>query len=80
MTPKSTGAHEWHTIGWIIWAVVTVGFFILWELLGLASREDNRQPLTFFIRKMVGTPNNPVWWVLFAILAWMIFHFLFVRH
>lgn len=79
MTPKGTGAHEWHTIGWILWAVITVGWFFLWEFLGLASREDNRQPLTFFIRKMVGTPNNPVWWVLAAILIWMLYHFLFVH-
>ena len=79
MTPNSTGAHEWHTIGWILWAIVTVGWFFLWEWLGMASREDNRQPLTFFIRKMVGTPNNPAWWVLAAILIWMLYHFLFVH-
>ena len=71
--------HDWHTLGWIIWAVVTIGFFALWEFLGLASREDNRQPLTFFIRKLVGTPNNPVWWVIGAILVWMLYHFLFVH-
>ena len=76
---KGTSPHDWHTIGWIIWAVVTIGFFILWEMLGLASREDNRQPLTFFVRKMVGTPNNPVWWVLGAVLIWMVYHFLFVH-
>ena len=79
MTSHGTGAHEWHTIGWIIWAICTAGFFILWEILGQASREDNRQPLTFFIRKMVGTPNNPMWWVLAAILIWMPYHFLFVH-
>jgi len=71
--------HNWHTIGWIIWAVVTVGFFILWEVLGMASREDSRRPLTFFIRKMVGTPNNPLWWVVAAILLWMLVHFLFIH-
>lgn len=73
------GPQKWHTVGWIVWAVFTVGFFILWELLGLATREDNRQPLTFFIRKMAGTPNNPVWWLLGAFLIWMLYHFLFVR-
>ncbi len=77
--PIVTSPHNWHTIGWIIWAVFTIGFFFLWELLGLASREDERQPLTFFIRKLAGTPNNPVWWVLGAILVWMLYHFLFVH-
>ena len=71
--------HDWHTIGWIIWAVVTAGFFILWEILGLASREDNRQPLTFFIRKMVGTPNNPLWWVIGGLILWMLVHFLIIH-
>ena len=72
--------HNWHTLGWIIWAVVTIGFFALWEVLGMATREDDRQPLTFFIRKMVGTPNNPFWWLLAGLLIWAIYHFLFVRH
>jgi len=62
-----------------VWAVFTVGFFVLWEILGMATREDSRQPLTFFIRKMAGTPNNPVWWVIAAILIWMLYHFLFVH-
>jgi hypothetical protein len=73
-------AHNWHTLGWIIWAVVTLGFFVIWEVIGLANREDDKQPLTFFIRKLVGTPNNPVWWVLAAICFWMVYHFNFVRH
>ena len=63
--------HNWHTVGWIVWAVFTIGFFVLWEILGMATREDDRQPLTFFIRKLAGTPNNPVWWVIAAILIWM---------
>lgn len=73
-------AHSWHALGWIIWACVTVGFFAIWEYIGLANREDDKQPLTFYIRKIAGTPNNPVWWVLGAILIWMVYHFLFVRH
>lgn len=43
------------------------------------NRADDKQPLTYFIRKMVGTPNNPVWWVLAAVLIWMIYHFNFVH-
>lgn len=73
-------AHNWHTLGWIIWATVTLGFFFLWEYIGLVNREDDKQPLTYFIRKLVGTPNNPVWWVLAALLIWMIYHFNFVKH
>ena len=73
-------AHNWHTLGWIVWGVFTVGFFVLWEVIGLINREDDKQPLTFFIRKMVGTPNNPMWWVLVSICIWMIYHFNFVRH
>jgi len=73
-------AHAWHTWGWILWAVFTVGFFAIWEYIGLVNREDNRQPLTYFIRKMVGTPNNPVWWVLAAVLVWAVYHFNFVHN
>jgi hypothetical protein len=72
-------AHNWHSLGWVIWACVTIGFFILWEFIGLANRTDDKQPLTYFIRKMVGTPNNPVWWVLAAVLIWMVYHFNFVH-
>jgi len=72
--------HDWHFWGWIIWAVASLAFFILWEWLGMASRDDNREPLTYYIRKLAGTPNNPVWWILAAILVWMLYHFLFVRH
>jgi hypothetical protein len=71
--------HSWHEVGWIIWAVASLGFFALWEWLGMASRDDNREPLTFYIRKLAGTPNNPVWWILGAILVWMLYHFLFVH-
>lgn len=71
--------HQWHALGWIIWAVLTIGFFAIWEMIGLASRTDDKQPLTHYIRKMVGTPNNPLWWVLGAILVWMIVHFLFIH-
>lgn len=71
--------HNWHALGWAVWAFTTVVFFIVWEVIGLASRDDNRQPLTFYVRKMAGTPNNPVWWVLGAIFVWMIYHFLFVH-
>lgn len=71
--------HNWHTLGWVIWGIATVGFFIYWEWLALASRHDRKQPLTFFIRKAVGDPNNPLWWVLLGGLLWAIYHFLF-RH
>ena len=73
-------AHNWHTLGWVIWGAFTLGFFAIWEYIGLVNREDDKQPLTFFIRKMVGTPNNPVWWFLAAILLWALYHFLFVKH
>ena len=66
-------------MGWVIWAIVTVGFFAIWEYIGLVNREDNRQPLTFFIRKMVGTPNNPVFWVGAAIVLWFLYH-IFIVH
>ena len=72
-------AHNWHALGWIVWAVFTVGFFALWEAIGLSNRADDKQPLTFYIRKLAGTPNNPVWWVIGAILIWMLYHFLFVH-
>lgn len=72
-------AHNWHALGWIIWAVATVGFFAIWEMIGLANRTDDKQPLTYYVRKMVGTPNNPMWWVLAAVLIWMIYHFNFVH-
>jgi len=72
-------AHNWHTLGWVIWAVVTVVFFAIWEYIGLMNRNDEKQPLTYFVRKLVGTPNNPVWWVLAAVLIWMIYHFNFVH-
>lgn len=72
-------AHNWHALGWIIWAVATIAFFALWEVIGLASRTDDKHPLTFYVRKLAGTPNNPVWWVLGAILIWMLYHFLFVH-
>lgn len=72
-------AHNWHALGWLIWAVVTIGFFALWEVIGLANREDDKQPLTFYIRKLAGTPNNPVWWVIGALLIWMLVHFLIIH-
>lgn len=71
--------HNWHTLGWIVWAIASVAFFALWEYIGLRDRTDDKQPLTFFIRKIVGTWNNPVWWILLAILAWMIVHFLVIH-
>ena len=73
-------AHSWHALGWLVWAIVSIGFFAIWEYIGLVDRVDDKHPLTFYIRKLVGTPNNPVWWILGAILVWMIFHFLFVKH
>jgi predicted MFS family arabinose efflux permease len=73
-------AHNWHALGWLIWAVVSIGFFAIWEMIGLASRTDDKQPLTYYIRKMVGTPNNPFWWILAAILVWMLAHFLFYHN
>lgn len=72
-------AHTWHAVGWLVWAVFTVGFFAAWEYIGLRSRTDDKQPLTFYIRKIAGTPNNPVWWVIGAILLWMVYHFLVVH-
>jgi hypothetical protein len=63
----------------LIWAVSSAAFFVVWEVIGLASRDDNREPLTFYVRKLAGTPNNPVWWILGAILVWMIYHFLFIH-
>lgn len=72
--------HNWHTLGWIIWAACTLIFFFIWEWIGLASREDDRQPLTFFIRKFVGDINNPLWWLLLGMLIWMIVHFLFIHN
>lgn len=71
--------HNWHALGWLIWAVSSAAFFVVWEVIGLASRDDNREPLTFYVRKLAGTPNNPVWWILGAILVWMIYHFLFIH-
>lgn len=72
--------HNWHALGWLIWAVTSVGFFVLWEYIGLVNRADDKHPLTYFVRKLVGTPNNPVWWILGAILVWMLYHFLFVHN
>lgn len=72
--------HNWHALGWVVWAVLTVGFFAIWEYIGLRDRMDHYQPLTFYIRKLAGTPNSPLWWFLAAILLWMLYHFLFVRH
>ncbi len=72
-------AHSWHAIGWLVWAVLTIGFFALWEAIGLANREDDKQPLTYYIRKLVGTWNNPVWWVVGAIILWMFVHFLIIH-
>jgi hypothetical protein len=72
-------SRNWFTIGWVIWAFVTVGFFAIWETIGLRNAADDRQPLTFFIRKMAGSPNSPVWWLLGATLVWLLYHFLFVR-
>ncbi len=71
--------HNWHTLGWLIWAIASAGFFVVWEVLGLRDRADDKHPLTYFIRKLVGTPNNPVWWILAAICIWMIYHFNFVH-
>lgn len=71
--------HNWHALGWLVWALVTIGFFVIWEVIGLANREDDKQPLTFYIRKLAGTPNNPVWWVIGALLVWMIVHFLIIH-
>jgi hypothetical protein len=72
-------AHNWHALGWLIWAITSAGFFFLWEWIGLANRDDDKQPLTFYIRKIAGTPNNPVWWILGAIIVWMLYHFLFIH-
>lgn len=71
--------HNWHALGWVVWAALSLGFFAVWEFIGLANREDDKQPLTHYIREMVGTPNNPLWWILGAILVWMIVHFLFIH-
>lgn len=71
--------HNWHAWGWIIWAVASAGFFFVWEWIGVRVRDDDKQPLTFYIRKIVGTPNNPLWWILAAILLWMLVHFLFIH-
>jgi len=73
-------AHNWHALGWILWGIFTIGFFAIWEIIGLANREDDKHELTFYIRKMAGTPNNPFWWMLGAILVWALYHFLFVHH
>jgi hypothetical protein len=71
--------HNWHALGWAVWAVATSAFFALWEWEGMASRDDNRYPLTHYIRGAVQTWRNPLWWVLGAILIWMFVHFLFVH-
>ncbi len=69
--------HQWHAMGWLIWAVFTVGFFAVWEYIGLQSRTDNKFPLTYYIRAAVGNWRNPLWWELGAILIWLFIHFLF---
>lgn len=73
-------AHNWHALGWLVWAFFSIGFFVVWEVIGLHDRLDDKQPLTYYIRKIAGTPNNPVWWFLGAFCIWMIYHFLFVKH
>jgi hypothetical protein len=73
-------AHNWHALGWAIGIGLFVVFFIIWEYIGLKDRADQYQPLTWYIRKMAGTPNSPVWWILAAFLLWMLYHFLFVKH
>jgi hypothetical protein len=75
----SMRAHNWHALGWAVWAAVSLGFFAIWEWIGLANREDDKQPLTFYIRKMVGNWNNPVWWILGGIILWMFVHFLIIH-
>lgn len=79
MTTEAMHAHNWHALGWLIWAITSVGFFAVWEWIGLANRDDNKFPLTHYVRELAGTPNNPVWWILAAILVWMLYHFLFVH-
>jgi hypothetical protein len=74
------GPHRWHSLGWALWAIFTVGFFAVWEYIGLVNREDDKQPLTYFIRKAVGTPNNPLWWIVGAIFIWCVYHFLVVHN
>ena len=74
-----TKAHNWHALGWIVWAVASLVFFAVWEYIGLVDRADDKHPLTYYIRKMVGTWNNPVWWILLALLCWMIVHFLIIH-
>ena len=73
-------AHNWHTLGWAIGFAAFLVWFVAWEYIGLANRVDDKQPLTYFVRKMVGTANSPVWWMMAAFLLWMFYHFLFVRH
>src|ERR1051325_9169507 len=71
-------AHSWHALGWLIWAIASAVFFAVWEYEGLVNRADDKQPLTFYIRKMVATPNTPLWWTLAPILIWMFVHFLII--
>lgn len=67
--------HNWHTIGW----VVIVVLFAAWEFIGLSNNQDERQPFTFFVRKIVGTWTSPLWFLALGFLLWLIVHFLFVH-
>ena len=71
--------HNYHALGWVIWAFASAAFFAVWEWTALKDRDDLKHPLTYYIRKLVGTWNNPVWWILLAILLWMIVHFLVIH-
>lgn len=66
---------NWHTLGWVIIVVL----FIAWEAIGLANRSDPYQPFTFFVRKILGSWTNPVWWLGLGFMLWMLVHFLFVK-
>lgn len=67
--------HNWFALGWVL----IVLQFIAWEAWGLANNADDKQPFTYFVRKIVGTWTSPVWYLALGFLVWLIVHFLLVH-
>jgi hypothetical protein len=67
--------HNWYALGW----VVIVLEFIVWEAWALTNVTDDKQPFTWYVRRIVGTWTSPVWWLALGFILWMGVHFLLVH-
>lgn len=65
-------------LAWGVWVVVVVVGFVFLEARGLRRDDDEHEPLTFYIRRLLRLHDRkqPMWWLLAGMLGWLAFHFL----